>query len=397
MVAGPYYVFDGVKSFPLDHPEGGGWLDLPAGGEDGGGDFSAGRAYGLVPYLYRAVDVRARAVAGMPWSLHPADDVHSHSSASPPPAPATLRGMRQRLYLTEASLCVYGAAYWLLETNRVGRNVTPRWVVPTSIVPRVDARVGLNGFERHWSGGTRQLGGEEVVHFWMPGLECEVGPGVAPVQVALASARLLHHLDRFIEGFFRRGAIRATLLTVEGNPPAAELERLQSWWRRLVSGMRNAWESVAVRSTVKPVTIGDGLGDIQNRELTTQAREDVCAALGVPHSLLSADAASYATSQSDRLNFYDQTVVPQTQLIEEVINEQYLSRIGLRMVFEPGKLEVYQKAEVEKARSLVALVKGGLMTVEEAREWLGMGRMAPDHRTKDETVGDGEQEREVER
>ncbi|NJN65463.1 MAG: phage portal protein [Chloroflexaceae bacterium] len=374
MIGGRHYFFDGVKSVPLSHPDSGGWLDFFGEDEHAMGDFSVGRAYCLVPYLYRAVDARARAVAGMPWSLYRLGESRPLAPNMPSPASGMVRGMRQRLYLTEVALCVYGTAYWLLETNRAGWNMTPRWVVPTSIVPQVDPQAGLTGFERHWSGGIRQLGLEEVVWFWMPGLACEVGPGVAPAQVALASARLLHHLDRFIEGFFRRGAIRATLLTVEGNPPAAELERLQSWWRRLVSGARNAWESVAVRNTVKPVTIGDGLGDIQNRELTTQAREDVCAALGVPHSLLSADAASYATSQSDRLNFYDQTVVPQTQLIEEVINEHYLARMGLRMEFEPDKLEVYQKAEVEKARSLVTLVQGGLMTVAEAREWLGIKR-----------------------
>jgi HK97 family phage portal protein len=326
-------------------------------------------AYGLVPYLYRGVDMRAKAISGLPWRLErlrDGADVHDELAYR-----GLVRGVRMRLYLTEAALCLHGAAYWLKESNHIGGNITPRWVVPTSVRPRYEARRGLVGFER-WCGETYRCGVDEVVHFWLPNLHAEVGPGVAPARVALNAAGVLHHLDVFTENFFRRGAIKMTLLTVEGNPSRAELDRLESWWRRLVAGARRAWQSIAIRSSVKPVVIGDGLKDTVNETLTTQRREEVCAALGVPHSLLSSDAASYATAQQDTLNFYQQTIVPQALLIAEVLNDQLFRALGLRWHFQPEKLEVFQAAEVQKATAIQRLVGKPVMTINEGRALMGL-------------------------
>ncbi len=361
-----FQLFDGVKSCSLGGVDGG-WF---AGSPDEG--LSVLGAYRTVPYLYRAVDVRARAVAAMPWVL-------VRESGEDVTGDARYRGvvgeMRRRLYLTESSLCLYGAAYWLKETNRAGLNVTPRWLVPGSMVPRFDVQEGLVGFERSVGSGMRVFSVDEVVYFWLPNVAGELGPGVAPAQVALTAAQALHHLDAFVDGFFRRGAIKATLLTVEGNPPRSELERLESWWRRMVSGVRNAWQSVAVRSTVKPVTIGDGLSDIESRDLTVQQRENVCAALGVPHSLLSADAATYATAQQDKLTFLTETVLPQARFLEEVMNAQLCGPLGLCFRFQPERLEEMQQFELQKAQAVMALVGGPVLTVDEARALLGYGPM----------------------
>jgi phage portal protein BeeE len=98
----------------------------------------------------------------------------------------------------------------------------------------------------------------------------------------------------------------------------------------------------------------------------------VCAALGVPHSLISADAANYATSQQDSLNFYQQTVVPQALLIEEVLNDQIFADAGLRWQFHPEQLEVFQAAEMQKAQAVARLVGRPIMTVDEGRAWMGL-------------------------
>jgi HK97 family phage portal protein len=364
------YVFDGTKSIALSQASEWDWL-TPT---DEAGDYSnltPLQAYRLVPYLFRSVDVRARAVSGLPWALYRERD--GADVRRDPLYRGLTHGMRLRLYETEAALCLYGASYWLKEANRMGRNLSLRWVLPSSVLPSYDTQYGLVGFERYFGGGKQVLDREDMVYIWQPSLSAEVGPGVAPAQVALAAAGVLYNLDRFADGFFRRGAIKATLLSVEGNPSRAELDRLESWWRRLVSGVRRAWETIAIRSTVKPVVIGDGLKDTVNEVLTQQRREDVCAALGVPHSLISADAANYATSQQDTLNFYQQTVVPQSLLIEEAVNEQVMEPAGLRLQFHPERLEVFQAAEMQKAAAVARLVGQPVLTVDEARQMLGYG------------------------
>jgi hypothetical protein len=298
--------------------------------------------YNLVPYVYRAVDIRAKAVASVPWHLTDSNGIELSDHP-------LLHNMRTRLLLTESALCLYGCAYWLFEGD------TLRWALPSSITPRYDSRDGLVGFDRSWTQGggkAQRLAPDELVYFWLPNLSAELGPGVPPANRALAAARVLYHLDRFADQFFQRGAIKATLLSVEGNPPRQELDRLESWWRRLVSGVRNAWRSVAIRSTVKPITIGEGLSELENNALVQQRREDICAAFGVPHSLLSADAANYATSENDRTTFLQQTVKPSCLLIEEVLNGQVFGPLGLRFAFgmedagQPGSFN----AEAQRCR-----------------------------------------------
>lgn len=356
-----------IKTIALDSL---GWDQGMMATEWEGQHLSSLQAYHLVPYVYRAVDMRAKTLSAIPWSLKKRE--HGESVIRDPAFSGLVQGIRSRLALTETSLCLYGASYWLKETNPIGKNLSPRWVVPTSIHPRFDPREGLVGFERNTAKGTQRFSIDQVVYFWNPNLTTEAGPGIAPVQVAIGAAQVLYSLDCFADGFFRRGAIKATLLTVEGNPPKAEMERLESWWRRMVSGVRNAYQNVAIRSTVRPVTIGDGLADVQNRELTTQQREHICAALGVPHSLLSSNAATYATAINDKLTFLNQTILPEAAIIEDVLNEQLFGPLGLVFAFEPDKLEELQQHEVEKTRSLVPLVEAGIMSVEEAREWLGL-------------------------
>ncbi|MDP9415849.1 MAG: hypothetical protein M3Q08_17560, partial [Pseudomonadota bacterium] len=119
--------YDGLKATPLSEMTD--WGDLY-------GDSSAKTAltsidaYEQVPWLFRAVDLRAKAVQKMPLALYRGNrktDVSETDELAP-----LVRRIRALLFLTEASLALHGKNYWALETNQFGLNLTPRWVVPTN-------------------------------------------------------------------------------------------------------------------------------------------------------------------------------------------------------------------------------------------------------------------------
>jgi hypothetical protein len=155
-----------------------------------------------------------------------------------------------------------------------------------------------------------------------------------------------------------------------GKASPADKEQLNAWWRWFFSGNRNSHRAQALYDDIQVEVVGDTLDQMTSDTLTNQAREDVCAALGVPHSLISADAANYATSQQDTLNFYQQTVLPQADLISEVITDQVLPP-GYEFVFDPSQLEVFQQHELAKAQSITALVREPTLTVDEGRDMMG--------------------------
>lgn len=360
-------LYDGIKSAPVPLSE---WS---LGGDPQTTTLTVHDAYAQVPWLYRAVDLRAKAVAKVPLALYKGNgktDVSTRDQYAP-----IVTLLRTLFYQSEASLCLYARNYWIIERNAAGLNPTPRWLLPTTIEPQYSVQAGLTGWKRHINGKHTTIPLDQLIYHWMPSFTSELGPGIAPAQVALKAAGVLHSLDVFVAGFFERGAIRATLLQIDGKAHQAEKDKLEAWWKRMLGGAKKAYETVAISAAVKPIVIGDGLKETINKSLTDQERENVATALGVPHSLLFSNASTFATAQQDWLNLYDQTVIPECQLLEGPINERWLKPLGLRLEFLPNKLEVYQASELTKAEAIMKLVGRPVLSVDEGREMLGY---APD-------------------
>jgi phage portal protein BeeE len=375
MVAMPAVLTDGVKSVPLSQLRPEAWM--PQDALDGGDTTTVQAVYKRVATVYRAVDIRAKAVSGMPFTLsRRGQDVTTDPDMQP-----LITRLRRLLYLNEASLCLCGASYWELATNRAGRNLTPFWLLPSTMHPLYDIQRGLYGFTRSIVQRTEpqpsyetHLPLDRVVYWWLPNLFAELGPGDPPAVAALGSAAVLLNMQRFTAGFFARGAIKMVLLTVEGNAKESEMQRLEAWWRRMVRGVKSAWEGAAIRANVKPMVIGEGLESLGNSTLTQDSKDDIATGMGVPHSLLFANAANYATAQQDVLNFYTFTIVPEcTGVMQEPLQMQYLDKLGIVLTWAPEQLECYQAALLEQAQAVMAVVGKPVLTVNEGRKFLGLG------------------------
>jgi phage portal protein BeeE len=214
--------------------------------------------------------------------------------------------------------------------------------------------------------------------FELPSTGSEGWYGVAPAYVAASSASTLYGIDQFASQYFDRGAIKATVLSVEGNPSQKHKDELTNWFQSVLSGIRNAWSTAVLSSKVQPVVIGAGIEELKDNDITERREKHICAALGIPHSLVSADAANYATSLSDRINFYTTTIIPEVEFIYEQINQQLLAPYGLEFIPEPRKLEVYQQQELDKAQSLNQLVQAPVMEQNEARAMLELEPLEED-------------------
>lgn len=329
--------------------------------------------FNSVPWLYRAVQVRSQAMSALPFAVLKGDVEQDVAKLD------YMRGFVQVLYRIEQSLCLYGAAYLLPQQNRV-KQLGFRWLSPTTITPKFDKDRGLTGFERRLGNDVKpeMFKPEEIIYFWMPDAEAEIGPGKAPAYSALAAAAALHSIDTFSKAFFERGAINTTLLQVEGNPLPAEMQRLEAWWKRLVSGVKKAYETVAIRASVKPIVIGSAPKDLAMQDLTTAKREDIATAFGIPYSLIFSNASNFATAKQDDLHFYTKTVVPQAEFIAATLTEQWFSRFNLEFKFTPEEMEIFQAQESDKAERLVALYTAGIMTKNEVREQMELEPLPDD-------------------
>lgn len=350
--------------------------------------------YRAVPWLYRAVEMRANDVADMPFNIYRGDEVVETSEnwenkLGVMPDPYRL------LWLVEAALC-FGPAYVWRERNRV-KTTALRYVAASTITPELDAVLGLTGFVRRVGTMRKDVAPEDMIYFWKPDPHIELGPPAhTPVGAALAAAGVLYNADQFAAAFFSRGAIKATLLTVDGNPSPEAKNDLKRWWQRAVTGINNSFATNVISASVKPVVVGDGLDSLQDATLTATKREDISTALGIPQTLLFSTGAGGlgggGVVRQDDLHYYTKTIMPECHFIQGVLNEQFFRPMGLRFEFKPETLDVFQADEHERAGSFRAYVDAGL-PIELVGEMLGLD--LPDGWTWEKIAADKEAKREA--
>ncbi|MBK8800415.1 MAG: phage portal protein [Anaerolineales bacterium] len=302
--------------------------------------------------------MRSNALLAMPWSIYRGDtELVRHDVDEWPKELAAYQGLEELLWQTEAALCLNAQAFWYKRRSRLGP-IAIRWLDPSTMSPvwGVDA---ITAFKRQVGNATSELSPEDIVYTRLAGIS-ETTPRTAPAAAAMSAAGVLYNVNEFAAAFFKRGAIKATLLTVEGNPPQAERERLKAWWQRFFTGINKAFAAEVVSAAVTPVVVGEGLSELTNTELTATEREEIATALGVPHSLVMSNAANFATAEADRLTFYDMTVVPEANSIARQINAQLFAPAGMRFEWHPQELTIYQADENERAAAFAAYVNAGI-------------------------------------
>lgn len=358
------YLFTGTKSVRLEDLPEEAWR-IVVGDKD-----TAGKLYGAVAWLFRCVELRAGAVANMPWEIRKGEQVIMTHEDEAPDGYEWLEDLTRLLYQTEAAVALTGQAYWFRERNLM-KTLAIRWMLPFSVKPKISAADGLTGFARTVDGTDWLFEVDDFVYFWLPDPFVELGPAKHfPGKAATDPSTVLAAMAAFLSGYFDRGMIKATLLQFEKELSRDEADRVLAWWNRVVSGIKNAFASMVMRGDFKAVTIGEGVKELQNTELTAEQREDICTAFGVPQSKLTANAANFATKQGDDLSFIQDTIAPECKWIAAVINKQLLGPMGLRLVFKPDELAIMQEDETQRANSLKMLVEAG-MSLEMALAVLG--------------------------
>lgn len=357
------FLLSATKSIPIQALPEEAWTYLTGKSSPEGTDAAA--RYANVPYLFRAITLRTQALAALPYSWHMEDEGGDEMESDPPfPFECELSHLLAHL---EMSVLLYGAGYVLKERNR-GRVVKSLRVLhPASIVPEYDEQQGIKGYKRTIGGQVVYLQPDEVIPVWTPPIGAEIGYGVGEAQVALRAAGVLYNLDEFATRFFAQGAVNPTVISVPQTTLPADQERLQSWYKRMLTGVKKAFTLTVVSGDVKATQLGYPVNQLATPELTASKRQDICTALGIPQSLMDSNAANYATARQDDLHFYGKTVVPRAEMIADALNDGLFEPLGYALVFHPERLECYQAQEADKAQGLTSLVQAGILTVDEAR------------------------------
>jgi hypothetical protein len=305
----------------------------------------------LVPSVFAGIGARMQAMMDLPFKIYnvkgdkPLDDSDNYKNVV-----GFLPYPSRHFALTEGALTVAGQAYWFKGTGERSGNVKQmKYWLPTSVQLDSDAaKKGEIKFKR--TGVSDPFKAEQVLYTWLLDPMVELGPPTMyPLESALTAALANGAITNWVKDYMLRGAVKAMLLMVDGTPPRAEVEKMESWFNRFMSGARGLMWKVFNATNVKPTIVGDGLEALKDLSINKELRYEIHQALGTRHLL---EDENFATASARERQFYTITIMPDARLIQGNLNEQVLHDAGYHLEFEPERLEVFQENESEQARAL---------------------------------------------
>jgi HK97 family phage portal protein len=323
---------------------------------------SAEQSFARVPLVFRATRLRCNSLARVPVHIYEGD-----TELTEPWDVVDQQGqvvdLNDWIWRTEAANLLAGGAFWLHLRSAGGANRGAQWLNPFTVnVEWGDAgrtyAQNINGVRFPQTG----VWTDEEVLFWR-----EYNPvddvtfGVSAAGVALGDAQLMHSLTRFAATFFEGGAMPVTVLSVAAGTSDPDRERIESFFKRMTTGLRNAFRVLAVRGDFKPQVLTPPLEQLALPELRSQAIDAVSWAFDVPRTMLTADAANYATATSDFNGFLTQTIIPRAKYVERNVNT-FLEDAGTdyRVEFAPEEMTELQEDENLRATAFASYVTGGM-------------------------------------
>ena len=182
---------------------------------------------------------------------------------------------------------------------------------------------------------------------------------------------------RFNRRFYLNSAIPNDVIITHEEGSDEEIDRILEAWDSRVYEPLFAHRSFVIYGGVEMKRIGSNHGEMEFIAALEWSVEEVSRAFGVPKVYLS----EYDDATLSKINVMEQflwrnTVIPELRMLEDGLNRGLVPGFEtggekLEIRFDLTAIEAVQESQSEKAERVVSLVKGGIMTVEEARAEIG--------------------------
>jgi HK97 family phage portal protein len=283
-------------------------------------------------------------------------------------------------------LLTWGNFYALKERSPDGY-ISQLWPVDPSVV-KVARKKGSRDLE-YWVGDQR-FDQSSILH--IRGMGDDGVVGFSPVLQARNMLGMASSLEEFTSKFFANGARPGVILRHPSRLSPEAAERLRAQWHAAHSGSSNAFSTVVVEEGIDVSTLTMPISDSELVALSKLTDLRTAQLLRIPPSLLmteSGGSLTYSTQESEQRAFYS-ALRPWLVRIEQALlrDPDIFSDIGLGAQYNPrfDVSEMLRGDNKSTAEIDVMLLSAGIITVNEARQSLGLNPMA-DSNPADEVVG----------
>ena len=342
-------------------------------------------AYVANVYVWRCVQVRANAVAGLPFraGLDPSSPADVDPNAplarllGPPPGGPSRTVSARRLWAwTVAQRLTTGRFGWELENPSPSSNkVVGLWPLAAHLLEPIPSQGGSRYFDGFYFGRKLRDGGsrriltpDQVLYDWIPG-QLDFREPESPLQAARLDISVAVMQDRYDHAFLRNDARPAAIMVHEEFAELDEREAFRQQFDATHRGPDNAGKMAFVEATAGNADINrtfhiETLG-LSQRDGEFIARYEqkiraICLALGTPLSILGdASGRTYSNAGAEWRNWWETTMLPDLADLQDAINMQLAPRLGS----EVGWFDLSEVAALKSESRIVALGAAGIQLV----------------------------------
>ena len=358
-------VYDGMKATTLLGDEG--WIPLSGSNTDT--ETNEGFYSARVPAIFRAMLLRANAVASIPFDLVDMKGNVYDSTDEWENKVEFMENPETLFWFIEAAWTLWGKEYLQKSMNKNGVVKILRPLAPASVIYDLKKDIctrKVDNQDKPYPPAIDKDGkvtrGESIVCLWSPDPDVEKGPpNKYPAKAALQAMGVLYNMDVATSGFFKRGMLHVTAFSVPPGTQERDKLEFQDKVNNFLTGVRNAWKTIFLnQQDIKPIDLGGGLEALGNLPLTKEKREDIAIALGIPMSKLFPETSSSlggggVVNADDRRLILD-TALPDWIAIARELNRQVFEPMGYRLQERSKKMAVLQVNETDRATALTSYV-----------------------------------------
>lgn len=346
------------------------------------------------PIAYRAVNIIADAVAGIPWKLY--RKMADNRDVEIEQAPVLDLLKRPNPWMGEKDFFAQFIQYLQLSGNAYIRSAGPSsGMNPKELYfLRPDRIEILNGdcigvCPDDWDGLIYQYtcGREKeridlryFYHSRMWNPLCDLY-GLSPLQPASSSIDQLNEALQWNVSLLKNSASPSGVLSSDGNLSDNQIERLKEQMNLKYQGVWNSGRPMLLEGGLTFSPMGMSPKDMDWIKGIELATKNICLTLGVDPTLMGdASSKTYATYKDAEKNLYVATVIPLLEKIrDDFLNRWLLPRFNMGdnvyFQYDIEAIEVLSEARGDLWERMITGVESGIITVNEAREELGYSEL----------------------
>ena len=181
---------------------------------------------------------------------------------------------------------------------------------------------------------------------------------------------LSKYTDATASNYYQSGCNLNGILTITGNPTQEEVEKIRMNWKRLHGSEGNSGLAI-LKGNMNYQPVGTSAADSQMLEARLFNVSEIARFFNISPVLLGdLTKSSYSTIEAAQLEFITHTLYPFISMFESEFNRKLCHGTNIRIDFDESFLIRTDKAA--QANYLNTLVKGGILSINEARAQLGL-------------------------